>query len=85
MDGIENKIDPGDFAVGDIYGAEPGTYEQMPFFLFEALEDLQQDKVICEALGPELIKAFVALKQHELTKWRRHVSDWEFNTYSYQL
>jgi len=85
MDGIENKIDPGDFASGDIYGADPGTYQQMPFFLYEALEDLQQDKVICEAMGPELIKAFVALKQHELDKWRRHVSDWEFNTYSYQL
>ncbi|UCD82716.1 MAG: glutamine synthetase [Desulfobacterales bacterium] len=85
LDGIENKIDPGDYAVGDIYHVEPGTYEQMPFFLFEALDDLQQDKVICDALGPELIKAFVALKQHELTGWRRHVSDWEFNTYSYQL
>ena len=31
LDGIENKIDPGEPAVGDIYGAEPGTYELIQF------------------------------------------------------
>jgi len=85
LDGIENKLDPGDYAVGDIYGAAPGTYDTMPFYLFSALEDLQRDKVMCDALGPELIQAFTALKQHELALWRKHVSDWEFNTYSFQL
>jgi glutamine synthetase len=85
LDGIENKIEPGKHAVGDIYGAEPGTYETIPFFLHEALEELKTDKVICDAMGPELIQAFVALKEHEINLWRKHVSDWEFNTYSYQL
>ena len=85
LDGIENKIDPGAHAVGDIYGAEPGTYETIQFFLQDAVQDLKADKVICDAMGPEFIQAFVALKEHELNLWRKHVSDWEFNTYSYQL
>ncbi len=85
LDGIENKIDPGDYAVGDIYGVEPGTYENMPFYLHEAVEYLRADEVICDALGPELIQAFIALKEHELARFRRHVTDWEFNEYSYHL
>jgi glutamine synthetase len=85
LDGIENKIEPGEPAVGDIYGIEPGTYELIQFSLRDALRDLKADSVICEALGPELIQAFVALKEHELNLWRKHVSDWEFNTYSAQL
>ena len=85
LDGIENKIDPGEPAVGDIYGAEPGTYENMPFYLRDALEALKADTVLCEAIGPELIKAFVAIKQDELDRFRKHVTDWEFNTYAFHL
>ena len=85
LDGIENKIDPGEHAVGDVYHVEPGTYEPVPFSLQEALEELKADKVICDAMGPELIKAFVALKEDELERFRRHVTDWEFKEYAFQL
>jgi len=85
LDGIENKIEPGDPAVGDIYHVEPGTYENMPFYLQDALEDLKKDKVLCEAMGPELIQAFVAIKEYELLRFRQHVTDWEWNEYSTQL
>jgi len=85
LDGIENKIDPGEHAVGDIYGVEPGTYENIPFFLRDALEELKADKVLCETLGPELVQAFVALKEDEIDRFRKHVTDWEFNEYSAQL
>jgi glutamine synthetase len=85
LDGIENKIDPGEHAVGDIYGVEPGTYDTVPFYLRDALEELKADKVLCEAMGPELIQAFVALKEDELDRFRKHVTDWEFNEYSFQL
>jgi len=85
LDGIENKIDPGEHAVGDIYGVEPGTYDTVPFYLRDALEELKTDKVLCAAMGPELIQAFVALKEDELDRFRKHVTDWEFNEYSFQL
>ena len=85
LDGIENKIEPGAPAEGDIYGAEPGTYEAVPFYLQEALELLKADEVLCDAMGPELIRAFVALKEDELDRFRKHVTDWEYNEYAFQL
>jgi len=85
LDGIENKIDPGAPVEGDVYGTEPGIYETVPFYLKDALDHLQADKVLCDALGPELIQAFVALKEDELNRFRMHVTDWEFKEYAYQL
>ena len=85
LDGIENKIVPGEHAVGDIYGVDPGTYETIPFYLRDALEELKADEVLCEAMGPELIQAFIALKEDELERFRKHVTDWEFREYSFQL
>jgi glutamine synthetase len=85
LDGIENKIDPGEPVSGDVYGAEPGIYEPVTFDLRDALEDFKADKALCDALGPELVQAFVALKEHEIERYRTHVTDWEFNEYSYHL
>ena len=85
LDGIENKIDPGEHAVGDIYHVDPGTYENVCLSLQEAIEALKADQVICDALGPDLIRAFVAVKEDELARFSRHVTDWEFKEYSYQL
>jgi glutamine synthetase len=85
LDGIENKIKPGEPVSGDVYGAEPGTYEPVTLDLRDALKDLKGDNALCEALGPELIQAFVALKEHEIERFRTHVTDWEFNEYAYHL
>ena len=85
LDGIKNKIEPGEPFVGDVGFAEPGTLDTVPFYLRDALEELKADKVLCEAVGPELIKAFVALKENELDRFRKYVTDWEFNEYSFQL
>lgn len=85
LDGIENKIEPGKHAEGDIYGVEPGTYETVPLYLRDALEELKADKVICDYLGPGLIQTFVALKEDELNRFRMHVTDWEVNEYSTHL
>jgi glutamine synthetase len=76
---IQNKIDPGEPVSGDVYGAAPGAYETVTFDLREAIADLKADKALCDALGPELLQAFVALKEHEIERFRTHVTDWEFN------
>jgi glutamine synthetase len=85
LDGIKNKIEPGEPAPDDAYGAEPGRFETVTFWLRDALEDLKVDTVLCDAMGPELIKAFIALKEHELERYRTSVTDWEFNEYAYHL
>jgi glutamine synthetase len=85
LDGIENKIDPGEPAPEDVYGADPGTFNNVTFWLQDALEDFKADAALCDALGPELIQAFLAIKEHELERYRTSVTDWEFNEYAYHL
>lgn len=85
LDGIKNKIDPGEPAVGDIYHDESGKYENVPFYLRDAIEELKKSTMLRDALSPELIKAFVALKEHEINRFRTTVTDWEFKEYSYHL
>jgi len=40
---------------------------------------------MAEAFSPELIAAFVALKEKEESRFKTAVTDWEFNEYSYHL
>jgi glutamine synthetase len=85
IDGIEKKMDPGDYYVGDIYTEEPGKYETLPFYLHEAVAELQNDKALCEGIGPEILKNFTTMKLAEAERFRTHVTDWEFNEYFYHL
>jgi glutamine synthetase len=85
LDGIENKTDPGEPAPDDVYGSDPGTFNNVTFWLQDALKDFKADTVLCDALGPELVQAFLALKEHELERFRTSVTDWEFNEYAYHL
>jgi len=85
LDGIKNKIDPGDRADDDVYHDESGRYETVPFYLRDAIEELKMDSAMAEAFSPELIAAFVALKEKEESRFKTAVTDWEFNEYSYHL
>jgi len=85
LDGIENKIDPGEPAPEDVYGSDPGTFNNVTFWLQDALKDFAADQILVDALGPELVQAFMALKEHELERYRTSVTDWEWNEYAYHL
>jgi glutamine synthetase len=85
LDGIENKIDPGEPANCDIYHDESGQYEPMPFYLRDAINALKKDEFLNEIFSPELLSAFIALKEREEDRFRTAVTDWEFNEYSYHL
>ncbi|MCP4188604.1 MAG: glutamine synthetase [Gammaproteobacteria bacterium] len=85
LDGIKNKIDPGEPADGDIYHDDSGKYQQVPFYLRDAITELRASEMLKETLSPELISAFVALKEQEENRYRSTVTDWEFNEYSYHL
>tara|TARA_B100000586_G_scaffold49606_1_gene32980 strand:+ start:1621 stop:2949 length:1329 start_codon:yes stop_codon:yes gene_type:complete len=85
LDGIENKIDPGEPAKCDIYHDESGQYEPMPFYLRDAISALKADTFLNEIFSPELLSAFIALKEREEDRFRTTVTDWEFNEYSYHL
>ncbi|MEW6263990.1 MAG: glutamine synthetase family protein [Thermodesulfobacteriota bacterium] len=85
LDGIEKKIDPGEPFVGDCYTADTSKYPPLPMYLQEALEELNKDVVLCQALGPKLIQAFNAVKQAEVARFRTYVTEWEYCEYAYHL
>jgi glutamine synthetase len=85
LDGIENKMDPGDYYVGDIYTEEPGTYPVMPLYMRDAIEALEKDELLCNAVGPEITQNYLAVKKNEEERYRTAITDWEFNEYFYHL
>jgi glutamine synthetase len=52
----------------------PGTLE-------EALQALEQDKVIAEALGEQTFRRYVEAKRLEWDEYRAQVTAWELNRY----
>ncbi|MFA1820163.1 glutamine synthetase family protein [Virgibacillus oceani] len=81
IDGIKNKIDPGkpiDFDVGTISLEEmkKRNIELVPGSLEEAMDELERNETMAEALGP-IWKEFINVKRTEAAKAKRHVTDWE--------
>jgi glutamine synthetase len=54
---------------------------ELPGTLREALEALQKDEVIREALGEHLYKQFLRAKQIEWNSYRSAVHQWELDQY----
>jgi len=85
LDGIERGMDPGEPHNVNLYELSPAQLKELgigllPQNLHEALLALEQDKVLCDALGP-LANEFLSLKHREWVEYMRHVSDWELKTY----
>lgn len=53
----------------------------LPTTLGEALEELEWDQVVREALGQSVIDIFLAAKEHEWLAYTRHISQWERERY----
>ncbi|MBQ0931023.1 type III glutamate--ammonia ligase [Ideonella sp. 4Y16] len=54
----------------------------LPQSLGEAVDALEADPVVCQALGETLSRAFIRLKRAEWISYARHVSDWELQRYA---
>lgn len=85
LDGIERNLDPGDPHNHNLYAMSPEELKAagigiLPQNLHEALIALEQDAVLCGALGP-VTDEFLKLKHMEWVEYMRHVSDWEIKSY----
>jgi glutamine synthetase len=47
----------------------------------ESLEALESDAAIVELLGDEFVRAYGAMRRHELQRFADHVTDWELQEY----
>ena len=85
VDGIKRKLDPGQANRGNMYSMSLEEIAQagvrvLPQSLKEAVEELKQDEVIQDALGP-IYGEFVAFKEQEWRDYHRQVTSWEIDRY----
>ena len=87
LDGIQNKIHPGESMDKDLYDLPPEEEKNIPtvcFSLDQALEALNQDRDFLTAGGVftnDLIDAYIALKMEEVTRLRMTTHPIEFDMY----
>lgn len=86
LDGIENDADPGDPVREDIYEFDDEKREEygidtLPPNLGAAVEALEADEVIQDALGPHVSEKFAEAKSQEFSEYLTQVSAWEEDRY----
>ena len=67
------------------YGYDPESAPMLPQTLAAALDALEADTVLTEALGEYFVTSFLTYKRNEIERFERFVTDWEFREYSYHL
>jgi glutamine synthetase len=85
LHGLREQLELGPEVSGDAYtqGDEAGA--MLPGSLDEALDALDGDAVLRDAMGPEIVDTFLAVKRFELERHRTWVSDWELDEYLHHL
>ena len=86
LDGIRNRIDPGEPFQGDIGHLTQAEIERykigyLPRNLPDALEALEADDVVAGAVGPIAVEHFLSVKRSELAQYELMVHPWERETY----
>ena len=86
MDGIKNKIDPGEAIEFNIYELSDEEREEMgiellPSSLWEAYHTFEESEIMKEALGDHIFDAFLAAKYEEWDEYRVQVFNYEHKKY----
>jgi glutamine synthetase len=85
LHGLREDLPLADPIAGDAYGLGDAAGEPLPASLEAALDALEADEFLCEAMGPEIVDTFAALKRSELERHRTWVSDWDVAEYLHHL
>jgi glutamine synthetase len=86
LDGLRNETDPGPLLEGDTYTLpEEEQGASLPDGLGAALDALEADEVLREAIGAETTQTFLAMKRFEVERYNQHVSDWDLDEYLHHL
>lgn len=89
LDGIQQKIEP-----GEPQEIDPGNYTEeerekrgirrLPTSLDEAVDELERDAVLTEALGPLLANSYIAVKRNESAFFKERTQDEEARQHFYK-
>jgi glutamine synthetase len=86
LDGIEKGLKLGDpveeslFEMAQERVVEKGITE-LPGSLGEAIEAMEQDELIAEALGDHVYNHYLEAKREEWEEYKTQVTEWELNRY----
>ena len=86
LDGVERGLELGEPVEESLFEMDAATIaakgiRELPGTLGEAIEELEKDSVVCEALGDHVLSHFVEAKRLEWDEYRSQVSDWEVDRY----
>ncbi len=86
LDGIEHFMTPPSEVTENLYdmdeaGLKAHGIETLPGNLYEALELMQEDKLIMDTLGEHVAQAYIDCKKREWAEYCAHVSTWEREKY----
>jgi glutamine synthetase len=84
LDGIQQKMSLTEASEENLYlldNQRVNRLAMLPGSLEEALEELEKDTVIRDALGPHVYDRFVSAKRLEWENYRLEVTPWELNQY----
>ena len=89
MDGVKNQIEPPEKVEKNVNlmsdaEREAANVVRLPKTLMEALDELEKDQVLMDALGEHVAKKYIALKREECDQYCRSVSQWEIDKYLYK-
>ena len=86
LDGIEQGLDCDDPIRENIYDFDEAKREEygittLPSNLGEAIDALEEDEVVLDALGEHIAEKFIEAKTHEFSEYIVEVSEWELDQY----
>jgi glutamine synthetase len=86
LDGVENKIEPPLQVEENIYGMtqkelKRAKIDSLPGSLEQAVELLEKNDIIKDALGEHILNEFIATKKNECDKYRTYVTPLEMEMY----
>jgi glutamine synthetase len=86
LDGVERGLKLGDPVEESLFEMDAATIaakgiRELPGTLGEAIDELEADSVITEALGDHVLSHFVEAKRAEWNEYSSQVTDWEVERY----
>ena len=86
LEGIEQKIDPGEPHTDNMYLKTQAELDELgvgtlPRSLKEALDALEADPLGEQVMGTTMFNSYLEFKRAEWEDYHNHVSDWEVERY----
>jgi glutamine synthetase len=85
LHGLRDDVALPDPIAGDAYALGEAAGAGLPASLDQALDALEADAVLRDAMGPEIVDTFLAVKRFEIERHRTWVSDWDLAEYVHHL